>query len=272
MSEETQTPDPQLECSPRAPCLVAFVGAGPGDPELITVKGQKRLRDADRVIYAGSLVPRSLLQACKPGALLMDSASMTLEETHAAVMEGVRRGQRVVRLHTGDPGLYGAIHEQMRLLDREGVDYEVIPGVSVVFAAAASLRCPLTLPEVSQTVIITRAAGKTPVPDRESLEHLAAHKATLVIYLSVQDIEGLAQVLRRAYDPQTPVVVAYRVGWPDERIVRGTVEDIARRVRDAGIRRQAVVLVGDVFREDRAPTRSRLYDGSFSHGFRDARL
>ncbi len=272
MPNEPQNADLQARTSENVPCRVAFVGAGPGDPELITVKGQKRLREADRVIYAGSLVPQSLLDVCKPDAILMDSASMTLEQTHAAVMEGVRRGQRVVRLHTGDPSLYGAIHEQMRLLDAEGVPYEVIPGVSAVFAAAAALRCQLTLPEVSQTVIITRTAGKTPVPDRESLEKLAAHGTTLAIYLSVQDIERLAEVLRRTYGPKTPVVVAYRVGWPDERILRGTVEDIAVKVRDAGIRRQAIVMVGHVFREDRLPVRSRLYDGSFSHGFRRAQF
>lgn len=257
--------------SPNAPCLVAFVGAGPGDPELITVKGQRLLREADRVIYAGSLVPESLLSACKPGAVLLDSASMTLEETHAAVMEGVRRGQRVVRLHTGDPGLYGAIHEQMALLDREGVAYQVVPGVSAVFAAAAELGCQLTLPHVSQTVIITRAAGKTPVPDRESLEKLAAHGATLIIYLSVQLIDDVVLALRSAYGPETPVVVAYRVGWPDQTIVRGALEDIAQRVRAAGIRRQAIIMVGDVFQQVRQPVRSCLYEGSFAHGFRSAR-
>ncbi len=259
------------EGSERPPCLVAFVGAGPGDPELITVKGQKRLREADRVIYAGSLVPRTLLDVCKPDAVLVDSAPMTLEETHAVIMEGVRRGERVVRLHTGDPGLYGAIHEQMALLDREGVAYEVVPGVSAVFAAAAELQCELTLPEVSQTVIITRAAGKTPVPDRESLDRLAAHGATLVIYLSVQRIHDVVQTLRGAYEPNTPVVVAYRVGWPDQRFLRGTLEDIAEQVRKADIRRHALIMVGDVFQEVRPAVRSRLYDGSFAHGFRSAR-
>ncbi|MEJ5363972.1 MAG: precorrin-4 C(11)-methyltransferase [Desulfosoma sp.] len=273
MPPNADPPQPQTKkTSPENPsCLVAFVGAGPGDPELITVKGQRLLREADRVIYAGSLVPPSLLGLCKPEAMLTDSASMTLEETHAAIMEGVRRGERVVRLHTGDPSLYGAIHEQMDLLDREGVAYEVVPGVSAVFAAAAELQCQLTLPQVSQTVIITRAAGKTPVPDRESLERLAAHGATLIIYLSVQVIDDVVRALGTAYGPKTPVVVAYRVGWPDERIVRGTLEDIAQRVRTAGIRRQALIMVGDVFEQTRRPVRSRLYDGSFAHGFRSAR-
>lgn len=267
---DLQKPESATKPCNQGPCLVAFVGAGPGDPELITVKGQRLLREADRVIYAGSLVPQGLLEQCKPGAVLLDSASMTLEETHAAVMEGVRRAQRVVRLHTGDPSLYGAIHEQMRLLDQEGVDYEVVPGVSAVFAAAAELRCQLTLPELSQTVIITRAAGNTPVPERESLETLASHGATLVIYLSVQHIGDVVRKLRGPYHPQTPVVVAYRVGWPDQRILRGTLEDIEDRIRHAGIRRHAVILVGEVFNEVRPAVRSRLYDGSFSHGFRTA--
>lgn len=253
------------------PCLVAFVGAGPGDPELITVKGQRLLREADMVLYAGSLVPQSLLEICKPEAVLMDSASMTLEETHAAIMEAVGRRHKVVRLHTGDTSLYGAVHEQMQLLDEAGVDYEVVPGVSAVFAAAAELRCQLTLPEVSQTVIMTRTAGKTPMPERESLEHLAAHGATLVIYLSVHHMDRVVQTLSAHYASDTPVVVAYRVGWPDQCILRGTLDSIAEQVCHAGIRRQALILVGDVFRQIRPRVRSRLYNGSFAHGFRNAR-
>lgn len=256
---------------PAAPCLVSFVGAGPGDPDLITVKGQRLLGEADVVIYAGSLVPQSLLKHCKPGATLMDSASMTLEETHEAIMGAVRRGHKVVRLHTGDPSLYGAVHEQMQLLDEAGVAYEVVPGVSAVFAAAAELRCQLTLPEVSQTLIVTRTAGKTPVPDRESLERLAAHGATLVIYLSVHDIDRVVRTLSAFYAAHTPVVVAYRVGWPDQQFVRGTLETIVEQVRHAGIRRQALIMVGAVFHEARLAVRSRLYDGSFAHGYRDAR-
>ncbi|MEJ5348199.1 MAG: precorrin-4 C(11)-methyltransferase [Desulfosoma sp.] len=253
------------------PCFVFFVGAGPGNPDLITVKGQRLLREADLVIYAGSLVPSSLLGVCKPEAVLMDSASMTLEETHQAIMDAVRRGQKVVRLHTGDPSLYGAIHEQMQLLDDAGVFYEVVPGVSAVFAAAAELRCQLTLPEVSQTVIVTRAAGKTGVPEKESLERLATHGATLVIYLSVQHIDQVVRSLRDSYAPETPVVVAYRVGWPDQCLLRGTLDTIAEQVRRAGIRRQALIMVGKVLDQVRPRVRSRLYDGSFAHGFRDAR-
>ncbi|ROQ93370.1 precorrin-4 C(11)-methyltransferase [Desulfosoma caldarium] len=262
----SKAPDERTE-----PCLVAFVGAGPGDPELITVKGRRRLGDADLVIYAGSLVPQDLLQMCKPGTTFMDSASMTLEETHDAIMNAVRRGLKVVRLHTGDPSLYGAVHEQMRLLDEAGVAYEVVPGVSAVFAAAAELRSQLTVPEVSQTLIVTRAAGKTPVPERESLERLAAHGATLAIYLSVHDIERVVRTLSAWYAAHTPVVVAYRVSWPDQILLRGTLDNIAEKVRHAGIRRHALILVGDVFQEVRPHVRSRLYDGSFAHGYRDAR-
>lgn len=252
---------------------IAFVGAGPGDPDLITVKGQRLLREADRIVYAGSLVPEALLQGCKGSAQITNSASLTLEETHAILLEGYRHDQRVVRLHTGDPSLYGAIQEQMKLLDRDGVPYEVVPGVSAVFAAAAALKQELTLPEVSQTVILTRTAGRTPVPELENLASLASHKATLVIYLSVQQIEKVVTELQPFYGPQSPVVVAYRVGWPDQAFVSGTLEDIAAKVRDADIRRQAIIMVGEVFgaRESGAGRPSKLYDELFSHGFRNAR-
>ncbi len=257
------------DCHSNGRPQVSFVGAGPGDPELITVKGLRRLREAERVVYAGSLVPKTLLDECAPGTEIFDSASLTLEETHALIVAGVRAGQRVVRLHTGDPSLYGAIQEQMTLLDREGIPYEVIPGVSAVFAAAARIQRQLTLPEVSQTLILTRAAGRTPVPPKESLADLARHQATLAIYLSVSRIEEVVKDLRSAYPPSTPVVVAYRIGWPDEKIIVGELMDIALKVREAGIRRQAVILVGEVLAPDRHGTRSRLYDGAFSHGFRN---
>lgn len=252
---------------------VVFVGAGPGDPELITVKGRRLLNEADRIVYAGSLVPAALLEERKPGAVAFDSAPLALSETHALLVEGYRRGERVVRLHTGDPGLYGAIREQMDLLDGEGIPYEVVPGVSAVFAAAAALKRELTLPEVSQTVILTRMAGRTPVPERESLRSLASHRATLAIYLSVQQIEKLVSEVSPYYSPETPVVVAYRVGWPDEAFVRGTLSDIAGVVQASGIRRQALVLVGDVFdfQGGTERKRSRLYDESFEHGFRQAK-
>lgn len=251
---------------------IYFVGAGPGDPELITVKGQRLLKEADCIVYAGSLVPEALLQDCRDGARKINSAPLTLEETHALLQEGYRQGERVVRLHTGDPSLYGAIREQMQLLDAEAIPYEVVPGVSAVFAAAAALKQELTVPEVSQTVILTRAAGKTPVPEKEDLRSLARHRATLVIYLSVQQIETVVSQLSEFYPPHTPVVAAYRVGWPDQLLLRGTLADIAEQVTKAGINRQALIMVGEAFAPGSAADakRSKLYDESFSHGFRRA--
>jgi len=253
---------------------VAFVGAGPGDPELITVKGRRLLREADCIVYAGSLVPESLLGWARPEARRHNSASLTLEETHALLKEACLAGDRVVRLHTGDPSLYGAIREQMALLEKDGIPYEVVPGVSAVFAAAASLRKELTLPGISQTVILTRLSGRTPVPEPEALRSLATHRATMAVYLSVQEMETVVSELAFSYPPETPVVVAYRVGWPDELLLRGTLEDIASRVKASGIRRQALILIGGVLDppdDPEAPLRSKLYDETFSHGYREAK-
>jgi precorrin-4/cobalt-precorrin-4 C11-methyltransferase len=253
---------------------VQFVGAGPGDPELITVKGMRYLGEADRVIYAGSLVPVTLLQYCKNNAKVHDSALLTLSQTHALLKEGYEAGERVVRLHTGDPSLYGAIQEQMALLKKDGIPHETVPGVSAAFAAAAAMNRELTIPEISQTVIFTRMGGRTPVPGREDLAKLASHRSTMVIYLSVQRIEQVVAELEQHYPPDTPAIVAYRVGWPDQKLVSGTLETIAEKVRSAGIERQAIILVGEVFRiEEEAGgnlKRSKLYDESFSHQFRDA--
>jgi precorrin-4/cobalt-precorrin-4 C11-methyltransferase len=213
------------------------------------------------------------LECCKPEAERFNSASLSLSETHALLRDGYNAGARVVRLHTGDPSLYGAIQEQMELLDREGIPYEVVPGVSAVFAAAAAFRQELTLPEVSQTLILTRMAGRTPVPEGERLSSLAAHRATLAIYLSVKEIEKVVSELSSGYPPDTPVVVAYRVGWPDQTFVEGVLSNIAEKVKASGIQRQAVILVGEVFgaRSGRELKRSRLYDESFEHGYRKSR-
>ncbi len=251
---------------------VYFVGAGPGDPELITVKGKRLIQEADRIVYAGSLVPESLLADRKPEASIFNSASMNLQETHLLLKEGHAAGELVVRLHTGDPSLYGAIQEQMSLLDQEGVPYVVVPGVSAVFAAAAELRQELTLPEISQTVIVTRMAGRTPVPEREAIRSLAVHQATLVIYLSVDQVDKLVDEISPFYPPETPVVVAYRVSWPDQCVIEGTLSDIASKVKDAKITRQALIMVGAVFgaRAGGGLKRSKLYDEMFEHGFRKA--
>jgi precorrin-4/cobalt-precorrin-4 C11-methyltransferase len=250
---------------------VIFLGAGPGDPELITVKGQKALAQADLVLYAGSLVNPAVLEWARPTAELIDTAGLNLEEILARIKAGHRQGQRVVRVHSGDPALYGAIQEQLEVLEREGVPCLVIPGVTAAFAAAAALAQELTLPEVTQTVIFTRAAGRTPMPDREALHDLARHGATLVIYLSIKLIDTVVAQLTPAYGPATPVVVAYRVSWPDQQMIRGTLATIADLVKASGIQRQALILVGPALgaREGGLPARSKLYDQSFTHGFRD---
>jgi len=250
---------------------VHFVGAGPGDAELITVKGARLLQDADLVVYAGSLVDRELVDTYALRAEIHDSAGMTLVETTTLIAEAVAAGRRVVRLHTGDPSLYGAIQEQMAELDRLGIAYAVVPGVTSACAAAAALLQELTLPEVAQTVVITRRAGRTPVPERERLNVLAGIGATLVIYLSVGMIEEVvADLLQGVYDLDTPVAIVARASWPDQQVVTGTLADIAGQVRAAGIDRQAVIIVGDVLkaRREGLTSVSRLYASDFAHGYR----
>jgi len=250
---------------------VHFVGAGPGDAELITVKGARLLREADVVVFAGSLVDRELVNTYAPSARVWDSAGMNLEETTQVLAEAALAGQRVVRLHTGDPAIYGAIQEQMIELDRLGIGYAVVPGVSSAFAAAAALKQELTLPEVTQTVILTRLAGRTPVPERENLSEIARIGATMVIYLSVGMIDAVvAQLLQGAYTSATPAAVVAKASWPDEEVLEGTLADIAARVREAGIAKQALIIVGDVLkaRRDGLGAVSKLYDKEFSHGCR----
>jgi len=250
---------------------VHFIGAGPGDPELITVKGARLLSEADVVIYAGSLVDRELVRTHAPRAEVHDSSSMTLEETTSVIASAVLAGRKVARLHTGDPSIYGAIQEQMEELDRLGIAYGIVPGVTSAFAAAAALKQELTLPEVSQTVIITRLAGKTAVPERESLAEIAKIGATLVIYLSVSQIERVVEeLLKGAYTPATPAAVVSRASWPDELVLEGTLGDIAERAKKAGIEKQALILVGEVLsaRKQGLKAKSLLYDKEFSHGCR----
>lgn len=249
---------------------VVFVGAGPGDPELITVKGRKALSRADVIVYAGSLVSPAVLAWAPPGAELVDSAPLTREEIVACLAAAHREGKRVVRVHSGDPSLFSAMQEQVELLEQQNIPCQVIPGVTAAAAAAAALALELTLPEVTQTVIYTRVAGRTPVPARENLGALAAHGATLAIYLSIGQLQKVAAELAEIYGPQAPVVVAYRVSWPEERLIRGTLADIAARVQEAGIRRQALILVSPTLeaREKGLLARSRLYDSTFGHGYR----
>lgn len=248
---------------------VFFVGTGPGDPELITVKGMRLLKEADLVIYAGSLVREKVLEYCEKGPVIRSSASMSLEEITSLMVEAARAGKKVVRLHTGDPSLYGALREQADILEKEGIDYAIVPGVSSAFASAAALKRELTLPGVTQTVIFTRVEGRTPVPPDERLSKLASHGATLCVFLSVAMIDEVVKELAEGgCQPDTPVAVVYRASWEDELVVKGTLADIAAKVKEAGISRQAMIIVGRALGEDPGEN-SKLYDASFSHGFRE---
>ena len=248
-------------------CQVYFIGAGPGDPDLITVKGRRYIEQADLVLYAGSLVPVELVACAGKNAEVVDSSSMTLNETHSLIIETVKAGGIAARVHTGDPSLYGAIKEQMALLDRDGVNYEIVPGVTAAFAAAAAAKISFTLPEKTQTLILTRLEGRTPVPDRERLKELARHKASLAIYLSGGDPAGVVkELVDGGYPEDTPAVVAYRVGWPDEQIITTRISAITDTVKDAEIIRQVIFLILPGQEDD--PIFSKLYSPSFSHGFR----
>lgn len=249
---------------------VHFVGAGPGDPDLITVKGRKLLTEADVIIYAGSLVNPALLEVAGPNCKIFNSASMTLDEVVAAMREAVADGKKVVRLHTGDPSIYGAIQEQIDLLNKFDIGWAVVPGVSSFLAAAAALGQEYTLPGVSQTVIITRMEGRTPVPEKEKIRSLAEHRATMCIFLSVHMFGDLVQeLLAGGYLADTPVAVVEKASWPDERVFRGTLTTIAQKLEEAGVSRTAMVIVGDVLARDYEL--SRLYAPEFGHMFREAK-
>jgi len=249
--------------------MVHFVGAGSGAADLITVRGQKLLMEADVIIYAGSLVNPEHLEIAKKGCRIYDSASMTLEEVIAVMKEAEGVGKMTVRLHTGDPSIYGAIREQMDLLDEGGISYDVIPGVSSCFGAAAALKAEYTLPDVSQTVIITRMAGRTPVPEKEEISLLAAHQATMVIFLSTGLLEPLRErLLAGGYRKDTPAAIVYKATWPDEKVFRGTVDTLPQMAKENGITKTALILVGDFLGD--AYERSKLYDPAFAHEFREA--
>jgi len=247
---------------------VYFIGAGAGDPELITVKGRKLLDAADVVIYAGSLVNPALLDGIR--AVVHDSAGMALDEIIRLIEESVIQGKLVVRLHTGDPSFYGAITEQIERLRASGIAYEVVPGVSSAMAGAAALGQELTIPEISQTVVFTRMEGRTPVPEKERLSVLAQHRATMVIFLSAAMIEKVREELLEGYPEDTPVVVIERVSWPEERIIRGTLKDIADKVKEAGIKKTALIYVGEALRasEEKLGKESKLYHKDFKHEYR----
>ncbi|MCI5141100.1 MAG: precorrin-4 C(11)-methyltransferase [Candidatus Electrothrix sp. ATG1] len=247
---------------------IVFLGAGPGDPELITVKGRRLLDEADVIVYAGSLVNRALLDGVQ--AKIHDSAGMTLDEVLAVLTAAWQAGKKAIRLHTGDPAIYGAIREQMQGLDKQDIPYQVVPGVSSALATAAALQTELTVPEVTQTVIFTRQAGRTPVPEQESLRNLAAIQASMCIFLSVSMMDKVArELVAGGYPEDTPIAVVEKASWPDQHIIRGTLTDIADKIKNSTIRKTAMIVVGRALSDD--PTAaSKLYDAGFSHEYRSS--
>lgn len=246
---------------------IYIVGAGPGDPDLITVKGKKIVDSADIVIYAGSLVNKDVLKDVSSHAEIYNSASMNLDEVIEVIEKGVREGKKVARVHTGDPSIYGAIREQIDILDEKGIDVEVIPGVSSFVGSAAALKKEFTLPDVSQTVILTRLEGRTPVPEKEALDKLASHKASMAIFLSVHMIDKVVEKLTKHYPETTPVAVVQRATWPDQKIVLGTLKNIEDRVKEENITKTAQILVGDFLGDEYSL--SKLYDKTFTHEYRE---
>ncbi len=251
------------------PEIVHLVGAGPGDPELITVKGMRVLGEADTCLYAGSLVNPGVLTYCRQDAAIVDTAPLTQEEIDARIREDWKRDKKVVRVHSGDPSLYGTIAEQAASLRRDGIPFRVVPGISSFLAAAAALEVEYTVPGVSQSVIITRRAGRTPVPAAEALPGMAAHGTSLCLFLSAGDIAGAVEDLAGGYPADTPAAVVEKVSWPDQRVVRGTLGTIAQQAAAAGIKRQALILVGKFLTG--SGERSRLYDPEFTHGYRQGK-
>jgi len=252
---------------------VYFIGAGPGAPDLLTIRGREIIRRADLVIYADSLVHPGIAAHAPPGAELIGSAALTLEQTAERLIEAAQAGKTVARVQSGDPSIYGAMHEQLHLLERAGIPYTIVPGVSSAFAAAALLGAELTVPDVSQTVIFTRMAGRTSLPEGERLRDLATHGATLVIFLSIPLIEQVvAELLAGGYAPETPAAVVYRATWEEELVLRGTLADIAGQSKAAQLQLQALILVGralgPALRGAGALHRSNLYDPAYTQRHR----
>lgn len=248
---------------------VYFIGAGPGDPELLTLKAQRMIGACPVCLYAGSLVPLEVVGGAPSGALVMDTAPMTLDETHAQILAARERGEDVARVHSGDPSLYGAIAEQIRRLRADGIEYEIIPGVPAYAAAAAALGQELTIPEIAQSIVLTRVSMKsTSMPVGETLENFARTGATLAIHLGVRALRDIERALVPHYGAECPVVVAYRVGWPDQMLIRGTLSDIRGKVRDEKITRTALILVGPALGEVSDFKDSALYDAAVPHVLR----
>ncbi len=248
---------------------VYFIGAGPGDPELLTKKAERVIGECPVCLYAGSLVPPEVVAGAPEGARVLDTAAMTLDQTHAEILAAHRRGQDVARVHSGDPSLYGAIAEQIRRLKADGIDYQIIPGVPAYAAAAAALGQELTIPEIAQSIVLTRVSMKsTSMPERETLENFARTGATLAIHLGVRNLREIQRQLSPHYGIDCPVVVAYRVGWPDQLLIRGTLADIHGKVRAEKITRTALILVGPALRESQEFRDSALYDPATPHVLR----
>jgi precorrin-4 C11-methyltransferase len=267
-------PEPTAVGRAPVPGIVYIVGVGPGDPELMTIRAKRIIDAADLLLYTGSLLREGVFQDVKPSARIVDSASLHLDEIVALMRDAARGKEIVARVHDGDPAIFGALSEQAAPLEAAGIPVEVVPGVTAAFAAAAALKVELTIPELAQTVILTRMEGRTPVPDGEKLRDLARHGTTVVLYLSIALIDRVVAELRQGYADDTPVAVVQRAFCPDQTILRGTLGDIAGQVKAARMRAQAVVMVGPVFRPDLRQTwdrKSRLYAADFSHGFRRAR-
>ena len=249
--------------------MVYFIGAGPGDPELLTIKGKKIIDSADVIIYAGSLVNREVLKDIKSGAKVYNSATMHLEEVIEVMKEAEKKNLMTARVHTGDPAIFGAHREQMDALEREGIEFCVIPGVSSFVAAAAALKKEYTLPEVTQSIILTRMEGRTPMPEKESIEAFAKHQATMVIFSSANRIEELVEQLQTSYPVDTPIALVYKASWPEEKIIQGNLGNIAELVRKANITKTGLIVVGRFLGDQYAL--SKLYDKHFSHEYREAK-
>ena len=249
---------------------VYFVGCGPGDPDLITVKAKKLLQKADVVVYSGSLIPKRILQMCKK-AKLHDASSLVREEIFEILKNNAQKDKMVIRLHDGDPAIYGAIREQTDNLQKEKIQYEIVPGVTSFLASSAALGIQLTLPGVTQTIIITRAEKRTAVPKEEQISELAKHKSTMIFYLSVHLLQDIVkQAVEGGYPKSTPAAVIYRASWPDQKIIIGTLQDIVKKVWAEKITRTAIVMIGDVI-QPKSYEYSKLYDKTFSHGYRKAK-
>lgn len=250
---------------------VYFVGCGPGDPELITIKAKKLIQKADVVVYSGSLIPSSILKLCKTGKLY-DASRLVREEIFNILLKNAKKNKLVVRLHDGDPSIYGAIKEQIDKLQEKRISSVVVPGVTAFLASAASLGTQLTLPGITQTIIVTRAESRTKVPKREKISELAKHRATLVFYLSVHLLaEIVKESIAGGYKKSTPAAVVYRASWKDQKIVKGTLANIEKKVKDEKISKTAIVIISDVI-DSKSYEYSKLYDKNFSHGYRKSKI